>query len=88
MAPAIPDRELEFSPLSGRVTRHGVTVQVHIYRFADTDDRWTLEVVDHEDGSTVWDGDFATDVDAYEAFEQCIQRDGIRTFTEDTPTHH
>ena len=84
----IPDRELEFSPLSGRVTRDGVTVQVHIYRFAGTDEEWTLEVVDHEDGSTVWEGSFETDVEAYEAFEQCIREDGIRTFTEDAPTPH
>ncbi len=88
MAPSIPHRELEFSPLSGRVTRHGVTVQVHIYRFAGTDDRWTLEVIDREDGSTVWDDDFASDVNAYEAFEQCVQREGIRTFTEEPPTQH
>ncbi|OHV16271.1 hypothetical protein BK022_13220 [Methylorubrum extorquens] len=48
---------------------------------------WTLEVVDHEDGATVW-GTFDTDVEVYEAFEQCIQQDGIRTFTEDAPTRH
>ncbi|CAO4137212.1 hypothetical protein [Methylorubrum extorquens] len=85
---AVPDRELELSPLSGRVTRDGVTVQVHIYRFADADEGWTLEVVDHEDGSTVWDGLFDTDVEAYEAFERCLREDGIRTFTEDAPTWH
>ncbi|PXW52801.1 hypothetical protein [Methylobacterium sp. B4] len=84
----IPDRELEFSPLSGRVTRDGVTVQVHIYRFAGTDEEWTLEVVDHEDGSTVWENSFDTDVEAYEAFEQCVREGGIRTFTEDAPTQH
>jgi len=72
-AMTIPDRELEFSPLSGRVTRDGVTVQVHIYRFAGTDEGWTLEVVDHEDGSTVWKGAFDTDVEAYDAFERCIR---------------
>lgn len=85
---AVPDRELEFSPLSGRVTRDGVTVQVHIYRVAGTSEGWTLEVVDHDDGSTVWNGLFDTDVDAYEAFERCIEQDGIRTFTEDAPTQH
>lgn len=85
---AAPDRELEFSPLSGRVTRDGVTVQVHIYRFAGTDEGWTLEVVDQVDGSTVWNGSFDTDVEAYETFERCIQEDGIRTFTEDAPTRH
>ena len=31
-----PDREIEFSPLGGRVTRDGCSVQVHIHRFADT----------------------------------------------------
>ncbi|AWI90540.1 hypothetical protein C0214_21315 [Methylobacterium sp. DM1] len=84
----LPDRELEFSPLSGRVTRDGVTVQVHIYRFAGTDEEWTLEVVDHEDGSSVWDEQFATDADAYEAFELAVREDGIRTFIEDAPTRH
>lgn len=84
----LPDRELEFSPLSGRVTRDGVTVQVHIYRFAGTDEGWTLEVVDHEDGSTVWEGTFDTDVEAYDAFERCIREDGIRTFTENISTRH
>ena len=83
---AVPDRELEFSPLSGWVTQHGVTVQVHIYRFAGTDDGWALEVIDHEDGWTVWNGLFDTDIEAYEAFERCIREDGIRTFTEDAPT--
>lgn len=82
------DHDLELSPLSGPVMREGVTVLVYIYRFAGTDEGWTLEVVDHEDGSTVWEGAFDTDVEAYEAFEQCIQEDGIRTFTEDAPTRH
>lgn len=83
-----PDCKLEFSSLSGRVTRDGVTVQVHIYRFPGANEAWTLEVVDHENGSTVWDEQFATDVEAYEAFEKCIREDGIRTFTEDAPTRH
>jgi hypothetical protein len=45
-------------------------------------------VVDHEDGSTVWEGSFDTDVEAYEAFEQFIREDGIRTFTEYAPSRH
>jgi hypothetical protein len=85
---AVPDPELEFSPLSGWVTRDGVKVQVHIYRFASTEEAWTLEVVHHEDGSIVWDELFATDADAYEAFELAVQEDGIRSFTEDAPTRH
>lgn len=35
---AIPDRELEHSPLGISITRDGHTVTVHIYRFADTED--------------------------------------------------
>lgn len=55
---SIPDRELEFSPLSGRIisgriTRDGCTVLAHIYLFAGTEDEWTLEVVDHDDGHTI-----------------------------------
>lgn len=84
---SIPDRELEFSPLSGRITRDGCTVQVHIYRFAGTEDEWTLEVVDHDDGHTIWNGTFADDQEAYEAFEQAVAKDGIRSFAEE-PTQH
>ena len=65
-----------------------MTVQIDIYRFAGTDDRWKLEVVDHADGSTVWEETFDTDVEAYEAFEQCVREEGIRTFTEYAPTWH
>ena len=82
-----PDRDLEFSPLGGRVTRDGCTVQVHIYRFADSDDEWTLEVVDHEDGHTIWESTFSDDHEAYEAFEQTLNEDGIRSFV-DEPVKH
>jgi hypothetical protein len=84
---SIPDREIEFSPLGGRVTRNGCTVQVHIYRFADTDEEWTLEVVDHDDGHTVWEETFTDDQEAYEAFEQALVEDGIRSFSEGPLQH-
>lgn len=65
MAAAIPDRELQFSPLGGRVTQKGISAVVHIYRSADApNDPWQLEVVDHEGGSTVSDETFATDNDS------------------------
>lgn len=76
----IEDRELEFSALSGRLTREGVTVDVKIYRFAGTDDPWQLEVVDHEGGSTVWDDPFPTAQDAYRAFNEAVEEDGIASF--------
>lgn len=83
----IPENEIEDSPLGGSVTRNGITVQVHIYRFADTADEWTLEVVDHEGGHTAWNGTFATDEDAFEAFEHTVAEDGIRSFVEQPVQH-
>lgn len=78
----IEDRELEYSPLSGRLTCDGVTVDVKIYRFAGTNDPWQLEVVDHEGGSTVWDDLFPTAQDAYRAFNDAVEDDGMASFAE------
>jgi hypothetical protein len=47
------DPEIENSPLCGAVSRDGFTVRVEIYRLVEGDKSWTLEVVDHEGGSTV-----------------------------------
>jgi hypothetical protein len=46
--------ELEESPLSGDVLRDGITLRVQIYRIRGSNEGWSLEVVDHEWGSTVW----------------------------------
>ena len=46
--------EIETSPLSGRFSRDGITVEVKIYRLRGVNEDWSLEVVDHEDASTVW----------------------------------
>ena len=58
------DEEPEFieSPLSQRLTRNGVSVQVEIY--GDDDGRWILEIVDAENASHVWDEHFQTDQQA------------------------
>lgn len=79
------DRELEFSPLGGRVTREGTTVDVKIYRSAGTEEHWQLEVVDQEGVSTVWDDPFPTDQEAYRVFYKTLEAEGIRTFLEDKP---
>jgi hypothetical protein len=42
------DPELEFSPLCGRVIRDGVSVRVEIYRLAERDEGWSLEVIDED----------------------------------------
>lgn len=85
---AVSDRELEHSPLSGLVTRDDITVEVQIYRFAGTADAWSLEVVDQEGGSTVWDERFFTDQAAHRAFLRAIEEDGMSQFLEPGETLH
>jgi hypothetical protein len=80
------DVELEFSPLCREVTRDDVTVSVQIYRMAGAENRWSLEVVDEDNTSTVWDETFEKDTDAYEEFIRTLNREGILTFTQDEPT--
>ncbi|WP_439924554.1 hypothetical protein [Nitrobacter sp. JJSN] len=79
------DPEIEESPLSGIVTRDGISVRVEIYRLVEGDRSWTLEVIDPEGGSTVWDDRFATDQDAYDEFYRTLEVEGIRSFLEEQP---
>lgn len=82
----IPDRELEFSPLSGLVTRNGITVEGRIYRFAEPDEHWKLEVIDQDGSSTVWDEVFPTDQEAYRVFHRTLDAEGIHSFLDDSPS--
>ncbi len=75
--------ELEYSPLCGEVTRDGITVRVEIYRLKAGGDGWSLEVVDHEGASTVWDDRFATDQDAHNEFVQTVETEGLQSFLSD-----
>ena len=74
--------DIETSPLSGRLTSEGVTVDVQIYRFADLDERWVLRVIDEQNTSTVWDATFATDRDAYAEFYRTREIDEDGSFVE------
>ena len=49
------DPEIEYSPLCEEVTREGLTVRVQVYRLKNGDSGWSLEVIDQEGSSTVWD---------------------------------
>ena len=71
------------SPLSTSISHNGVTIEVHIYR-GEKDDGWSLEVVDHLGGSTVWQDTFASDVDALEEVQRTIAEDGIASFLRDS----
>lgn len=76
------EQQYEFSEFSGQFIDDGVVVVIGIYRPAGTNADWTLEVVDQEGYSTIWDDSFATDREAFEEFLATIQRDGIRSFLE------
>ena len=75
------DPNIVRSGLSGKVTKYGLAVDVEIYRL-ESDPMWTLEVVDNEGGSTVWDDPFNTDEDALEAFRTVLTKEGFGAFTE------
>jgi hypothetical protein len=74
--------EIESSPLCGDVTRDGITVRVEIYRLTGSNEGWCLEVIDQENGSTVWPDLFANDSDAYTEFYRTLETEGIRSFAE------
>lgn len=57
----------------------GVRFNIEIYRL-ETDTAWTLEVVDPENTSHVWDDQFASDKDARDAAIEAIEREGPAAF--------
>jgi hypothetical protein len=73
--------KIEMSPRSGPVTRDDTTVEVEIYRLPHRAG-WTLEVIDHEAGTTVWETTFDTDDQAYRIFTLALDTEGIRSFAE------
>ena len=64
------DPKLINSAHNGFVTKDGVTVELCIYRLEHT--LWTLEVVDSDGTSTVWDDEFESDDAAYAEFQRTI----------------
>lgn len=82
------DPEIIVSPLSGEFTSDGITVEVQIYRLA-TSEQWSLEVVDDDENSTVWDAVFETDQAAYDAFLEDVRTEGLAAIvTGDATTLH
>ncbi len=72
--------EIESSPLCRKLTRDGIEVDVLIYRMEGSDDGWSLEVVDEENASTVWDELFDTDQAALDEVIRTIEEEGISAF--------
>ncbi len=73
------DPNIVNSGRSGQVTKDGVTVEVFIYRL-EHEQHWTLEVVNAEGTSTVWDDVYLTDDAAYAQFERTVAEEGMRAF--------
>lgn len=75
------DPNIVHSGLSRRITVEGHDYQVDIYRLED-EATWTLEVVDREGTSTVWDEPFKSDAEALAEVMGAVERDGAAAFRE------
>ena len=81
------DPKIITSPLSGPFTEGDVTVDVQIYRLEDT--KWTLEVIDNQGTSIVWDDQFDTDDAARREFNRSVAEEGLTGIvTGSLPTRH
>lgn len=70
------DPKLIISPLSCQYTEDGITIDVQIYKLEDGEG-WTLELVDEENSSTVWEELFPTDEAAWQEFETGVTEIGL-----------
>jgi lauroyl/myristoyl acyltransferase len=86
MEPAVPDRDRQIvtSPLSHKITRDGMTVDVVIDR-RETDPRWAFKIVNENGTSFHWPNDFSTDEEALAAAMNAIAAHGIESFRDDAP---
>ena len=72
------------SPLERRISEHGTSIEVLIYR-GENDAGWILEVVNHTGGSTVWDEAFVSDRAALDEALRTTESEGTSCFVEDRP---
>ena len=75
------DPEIVMSPLCRVISEDDTEIQIDIYR-GENESGWTLEVIDEENASTVWDDLFDTDQEALDAAMKVIEQDGIKSFLE------
>ena len=73
------DPNLITSGLSQTVTTEGHRLRIEIYRI-ETCPEWSLEIVDEDGTSTVWDDLFATDQAAFEEAQKTIVEEGLSAF--------
>jgi hypothetical protein len=70
--------EIIYSPHSGSFDHGGQTVEVCIFRL-EGESEWTLEVIDKEGNSTVWNEPFANDEVAWKGFLKTIGQANEKT---------
>lgn len=64
---------------SQTVTIDDFPFAIEIYRL-ESEEAWTLEVVDTEGASHVWDDSFSSDSEAYSAALDALQHEGASAF--------
>ena len=74
------DIEIEYSPLCQKLKRDGIEIDIRIYRIDGSNEGWSLEVVDGEDASTVWDELFDPDQAALDEVMRTIEDEGMSVF--------
>jgi hypothetical protein len=75
----MPDPNIVDSGLSQRITVDGHELKIEIYRL-EHDTQWSLEIVDEDDTSTVWDNLFDTDQGALDAALKMVTEEGLSGF--------
>ena len=73
------DPNLVTSSLSRKMTRDGITVEVCIYRL-ETEQEWSLEIVNDKGTSIVWDELFPSDQAANDEFLRTVEEEGMSVF--------
>lgn len=75
------DPKIIDSKHNGLFSKDGITVEVCICRLEDS--KWTLEVVDENNTSIVWQGEFETDAEAYAEFLRSVETEGLDRILQD-----
>ena len=73
------DPNIVYSGLSRKIVVDGLDFRVEIYRL-EHEPGWSLEVIDKDGTSTVWDDQFKSDREALEELERAVREQGVAAF--------
>jgi hypothetical protein len=73
------DPNILHSGLSRKIVVGGLNFRVEIYRL-EHEPGWSLEVIDKDGTSTVWDDQFKSDREALEELETAVREEGVAAF--------